>query len=200
MTATPILTPSVKLTLLFAAVALLLAALPGWSEPALEYNREAIASGQWWRLLTGHFVHYGLYHLGMNVLALIAIGWVLLKELPVKGFVILWLACSVAVSTGLLWRNPEMLYYAGLSGVLHGLLVAGLVFSLPQTPLFNAAALGIAAVKIGREQLPGFDASHELLPVPVAVDAHLFGALAGLAWGLAWLINKARKRGPYAER
>lgn len=196
MTASPSLTPSVMLTLAFATATLLLAAVPGWSEGALEYNREAIANGQWWRWLSGHFIHYGLYHLGMNVLALVAIGWVLLKTLPLRDFLVLWLVCSLGVSGGLFWLNPELMYYAGLSGVLHGLLVAGLMFTLPQTPLFNGTALIIVAVKIGREQLPDFDTSHELLPVPVAVDAHLFGALGGLLWGIIWLWFQARKRRP----
>ena len=169
---------SLKLTLSLTLMTLLLAGIQGWSEPWLEFNREAIDRGQWWRLITGHWVHYGFYHLLMNSAALLLCGYVLLIDLKPGHYTALLLTCLLSVGLGLYWGNPQMGYYAGLSGVLHGLLVAGLFLSLYQAPRLYGLALLVVAIKILREQWPGFDT------VPVAVNAHLYGALTGLAWGL----------------
>ena len=43
-------------------------------EPArrlLSFDREAIAAGQWWRLLSAHFVHIDLEHAVLNSLGLV---------------------------------------------------------------------------------------------------------------------------------
>jgi len=184
------LSGSLTFTLSLTLVTLLLAAVQGWSEPWLEFNRSAIDQGQWWRLVTGHWVHYGVYHLLMNSAALLLCGYVLLIDLKPGHYVALLLTCLLSVGLGLYWGNPQLGYYAGLSGVLHGLLVAGLLLGLHQAPRLYALALLVVAVKIVREQWPGFDTTHVLLPVPVAVDAHLYGAATGLLWGLAVLLRR----------
>lgn len=188
------LNASLSLTLGLTLVTLLLAAIQGWSEPWLEFNRSAINQGQWWRLITGHWVHYGFYHLLMNATALLLCGYVLLIDLKPGHYIALLLTCLLAVGLGLYWGSPELGYYAGLSGVLHGLLVAGILLGLPQTPRLYGLALLVVTVKIVREQWPGFDTAHALLPVPVAVDAHLYGAAMGLVWGLAVLLVRWRAR------
>ena len=53
-------------TLTVAAVALAAAAFPGSLE-FLALDREALAAGQIWRLLTGHLVHGSSYHLGLDL-------------------------------------------------------------------------------------------------------------------------------------
>lgn len=182
------LNASLTLTLGLTLVTLLLAAVHGWSEPWLEFNRNAIDQGQWWRLITGHWVHYGVYHLLMNSAALLLCGYVLLIDIKPGHYAALLLTCLLAVGLGLYWGNPQLGYYAGLSGVLHGLLVAGLLLGLSHAPRLYGLALLVVAVKILREQWPGFDTAHDLLPVPVAVDAHLYGALTGLVWGLLTIL------------
>jgi len=184
------LNASLTLTLGLTLVTLLLATIQGWSEPWLEFNRGAIDRGQWWRLVTGHWVHYGFYHLLMNGAALLLCGYVLLLDLKPGHYAALLVTCLLAVGLGLYWGNQELGYYAGLSGALHGLLVAGLLLGLHQTPRLYGLALLVVAVKIGREQWPGFDTAHPLLAVPVAVDAHLYGAVTGLIWGLGAIMAR----------
>jgi hypothetical protein len=60
--------------------------------------------------------------------------------------------------------------------------------------VFNCAALLVVLIKLWNEQRPGFDTSHELLPVPVAVDAHFYGALAGLTYGMLLLLMQSFER------
>ncbi|WP_341936389.1 rhombosortase [Marinimicrobium sp. C2-29] len=188
MPALPRLTPSLQLTLILAITLLLLGVLPSWSEPLLEFNRAAIDDGQWWRLLTGQWVHYGAYHLAMNLGAFVLCGYILFRDASLKHYATLLLLCLLGVGLGLFFFSPELDYYAGLSGALHGLLVGGILLTFREMPWMNGAALLVVAAKIVQEQWPGFDTSHPLLPVPVAVDAHLYGALVGLVWGVAFVV------------
>lgn len=190
------LTPSLWLTIALGVLMILLGAFQSVTETALEYSRSAISEGQLWRLITAHFIHYGPYHLAMNLGALMLCGWILFQEVSLKHYSLLILVCLIGVSTGLYGFSPELDYYAGLSGALHGLLVAGVLITLRQTPWMNSLALAVVVFKIVQEQLPGYDTSHSLLPVPVAVDAHLYGALTGLAWGLGVLGRSFRTRPP----
>lgn len=72
-------------------------------------------------------------------------------------------------------------YYAGLSGVIHGFLIAGCFYAIDQPYWKRTLVLLITIGKIIQEQLPGYQANElqSLLPVPVAVDAHLLGAIGG---------------------
>lgn len=179
--------PSFQLTLALAGLMLILGLTQTWTEPLLEFNRALISQGQWWRLVTGQWVHYGLYHLAMNLVAFLLCGYILLRSLPLLRYSLLLLACLLGVGLGLFFLG-ELEYYAGLSGALHGLLVAGIVRGFREMPWFSLLALGIIVVKIAQEQAAGFDASHPLLPVPVAVDAHLYGATIGGLWGIGTMI------------
>lgn len=191
------LTPTLWLTLALSLVMIGLGAAQGVTETLFEINREAVISGgQYWRILTGHWVHYGPYHLAMNLGAFMLCAWILFPAFPLHHYAALLTACLLGVGLGVVWFSPGLDYYAGLSGVLHGLLAAGLVLTFSQTPRLNALALAVLAFKIGREQWPGYDTAHALLPVPVAVDAHLYGVVTGLVWGLAVLVWRFHKSRP----
>jgi rhomboid family GlyGly-CTERM serine protease len=163
------------------SIALLAAGIfPTITEPLLQFDRARIDAGEWWRLFTGQLVHFGFYHLLMNIAALLLCGFVLLRDIQLWCYCTLLLVSATVVGLGLYYFNPELFFYAGLSGVLHGLIIGGLLFGIRLTPIFNGIALLLVFAKIIHEQSAGFDTSHALLPVPVAVDAHAYGALAGL--------------------
>ena len=96
----------------------------------------------------------------------------------------------VAIDAGFWWLNPSLDWYVGLSGVLHGLLVAGLVAGYRESPGENLLLLVLIAAKLGYEQwlgpLPG---SESTAGGPVVVNAHLYGALAGAACAAALRIR-----------
>ena len=178
---------------LCAALAVL--SLLAWPLPreALDWQPARIAS-QPWRAVTAAFVHWTPIHLAANlagcaVLALL--GWRarLGRREALAGLIALPLT-----QLGL-WLRPELLHYAGLSGVLHAL-VAIAALSLLQRGgrerLIGAGILLGLALKLALEQpfgpvlraTPGFD-------FPVAPLAHLSGALAGaMAWGLTMRRSK----------
>src|SRR5690606_4917692 len=116
----------------------------------------------------------------MNIVALLLCGFLLLQHLTPMRYAGLLITCLGGVGFGLYYGNPDLQFYAGFSGVLHGFIVAGLILNWREAPwIYGVASLALL-VKLCNEQSAGFDTSHPLLPVPVAVDAHLYGTLSGL--------------------
>ncbi|HRP88091.1 MAG TPA: hypothetical protein PLS34_11320, partial [Gammaproteobacteria bacterium] len=84
------------------------------------------------------------------------------------------------VDAGLLLFSPAVHWYAGFSGVLHGLLAAGAIVGLGRTPAMAGLLLGGLVLKLVLEQLGlGTTGTAQLIGASVVVDAHLYGALAG---------------------
>lgn len=183
------ITPSLWLSICLCALLLALGAFPAITEPLLQFDRQRIGNGEWWRLLSGQLVHYGVYHLLMNVAALGLCGFVLLRYLSLPAYATLLLVSGLGVGLGLYFLSLELDFYAGISGVLHGLILAGLLIGLRATPIFNVVALLLVMGKLFQEQAADFDTSHALLPVPVAVDAHVYGAVAGFLVAAGVLAN-----------
>jgi len=156
---------------------------------ALRYDRAAIAAGEVWRVFTGHLVHLGLGHLLLNAAGLALVALLVGRELRVRSWLAALLVCALATSAGLWWLAPEVAWYVGLSGVLHGLLVTGLARAIRNghARALHATLLGLVVLKLGWEQYAGATAGTAWLSGgPVVVDAHLFGAAGG---GLAFLLG-----------
>ncbi len=164
------------------ACALLAEAVGAPAREALRYARTAVADGELWRLVTGHLVHLGWSHLLMNALALVAI-WVLVGR-SLRGAEWLFVAAvSVAgIDAGFWWLDERLEWYVGMSGLLHGLLAAGLLAG-SRDRRGESLALGLLLVgKLAWEQLFGaLPGSAEAAGGAVVVDAHLYGALGGAA-------------------
>lgn len=147
--------------------------------PALEYNRAAIASGQWWRLLSGHLVHLNIMHSALNILGVILC--VLASGAPRASFsgLLGLLAVSLATGLGLWFLSPDVGYYLGFSGVLRGILAYALT-STVNHPWHALGLLGVA-IKLAYEQLSHFNPLYLQSSIgdAVVVDAHLYGALSG---------------------
>lgn len=168
------------------AVLCVLAMAPGAFD-SLRYER-ALVGAEPWRLVTAHLVHLGWMHFTLNLAALAAV-WALLGDhLRADAWLGALIVCALAVSVGLWVGNPDLEWYVGLSGVLHGLFVAGSVAGLRRSPLFHGTLLAGVVAKVAFEQLAGTDVgSGNLVGGEVIVDAHLYGLLAGFAVApLAW--------------
>jgi rhomboid family GlyGly-CTERM serine protease len=103
------------------------------------------------------------------------------------------LICLVGVSTGLLVLAPDVRWYVGLSGTLHGMLACGAIRAARRTrqPIWWVV-LALLAAKVAWEQLRGAHGSlEEIIGARVIVQAHLWGAVSGVA---AWALVE-RKHG-----
>ena len=161
---------------------LLLAALvAGFDGEAFwRYERAAIGSGELWRLVSGHFAHLSMPHLALNAAGLVLV-WLLVGHTATWRQWVFVLAANIAGIDIAFWMlEPQLEWYVGLSGVLHGLLVFGLLRDWRFGKLENTLLLAAIVAKLGYEQffgpLPG---SAETAQGPVVVNAHLYGAIAG---------------------
>jgi rhomboid family GlyGly-CTERM serine protease len=170
---------------LLAACALLLAPQLG-GEPlrlALRYERAAIAAGEWWRLLSAHFVHLDPEHALLNALGL-ALMWALFaRDFTPARWGMIVMTSIAAIDAGFWFRNPQLEWYVGASGVLHGMMVAGTLAHVRRRDLDGWILVAFLVVKFAYEQ--GSGALPFAAPdARVVVDAHLYGALGGLAAAL----------------
>ena len=147
----------------------------------LRFERARVSDGQLWRLITGHFAHLGAQHFLLNAAGL-CLTWHLVGRSLAT---VQWLAvlgCSIiAIDLGFWLLEPGLTWYVGLSGMLHGVLVAGIIAGWQQdrtTSLFLAL---LVTGKLAYEQwfgpLPGSEASSG---GAVVVAAHLYGAIGGM--------------------
>jgi rhomboid family GlyGly-CTERM serine protease len=165
---------------------LLLLGLAVGGEPwraALQYQRGAIATGEWWRLVTAHLVHLNARHLLLDGAGLVLL-WVLYaRALPAVAWLGVLAAAVLAIDAGLWWLSPLVQWYVGLSGVLHGAWAAGAVGAWREDRGLAAASLGLLGLKLAAEQWQHGGVAGSGLPV--VVDAHLYGAAGGLLAALA---------------
>ncbi|UTM56520.1 rhombosortase [Photobacterium sp. CCB-ST2H9] len=155
--------------------------------PFLEWDRQAIASGQWWRILTGNITHTNWPHLAMNLAGLAILTQLFRFHLTTARLVTILFALGIIVGLSLFFTELER--YAGLSGILHGLFIWGAWQDIRQHRSGGKLLLAAGFVKVGWDIVTGGSAeTASLIQASIAVEAHLAGALGGLA--LAYTFDK----------
>ncbi len=177
------------------AVCVLMAAGGDWLRELGRYERHAIESGEYWRLVTGHLVHLGFGHLWPNVAALAIIALLFEDVFRSQDWLRVGVASAAAIDLGLLLFEPAVLWYVGLSGVLHGFVAAGAVALLVRREVLGAVlAVGLAA-KLAFEQLVGpVPFTAQSVGGPVVVAAHFYGAVGALLGEAAAKLAHRRSR------
>jgi rhomboid family GlyGly-CTERM serine protease len=178
------------LGLLFAAL-VLLSLLGEQGRLLLRYEREAVLQGEYWRLLTGHLVHGNWLHLLLNGAGLGLVAALFPHHYSTRQWLLIGLLSLVAIDIGFVFWEPQLSWYVGLSGILHGALAAGAIAWWRYETRRLALALSVIfAGKLLWEQL------HGALPLSgglaVVVDAHLYGAAGGVIAGtILWMNTRA---------
>ena len=137
-------------------------------------------NGQWWRLLSCAFVHIGIIHIGVNMLALWNLGRFMERAYGTAIFLVIYLGSALLGSLLSVFMNP-LVNSAGASGAICGLGGALLAFCLrrrAELPSLLVKGLRNNALQfIGLTALIGFG-------IP-GIDnfAHLGGFLGGLLLG-----------------
>ncbi|EDM64643.1 membrane protein, Rhomboid family [Moritella sp. PE36] len=147
----------------------------------LDYNRESIINGEYWRLISGNFNHTNIYHLLLNLGALAVIGGLHYRYYNSAAYTSLILLLSIGVGVGILWLSPNTHLYVGLSGILHGVIIVGAVIDVTKKYYSGYVLIIGTVIKVINEQL--FNSPVEisqLIEAKVLTEAHLYGLVTGL--------------------
>jgi membrane associated rhomboid family serine protease len=133
--------------------------------------------GEYYRLISSGFLHYSIFHIGMNMLLLFQLGQLLEPAIGRLRFTLLYFASLLAGSFGALLLQPNGLT-GGASGAVFGLMAAAAV-GLHRRGV-NVFKTGIGTVLILNLvitfTIPG-----------ISVGGHLGGAIAGAICGFVIL-------------
>ena len=151
------------------------------------YQQDLVEQGQIWRFVSAHWVHVGWMHLLLN-----GLGLAICVSLTTPGWSpARWLLCcvimAIGISTLLVLYNPDVIDYAGLSGVLFGLYMLTALSLYSRDRLIAVLIIAAIVIKVLMEQFSFYDFnSGDLIGARVIVDAHLYGLLMAIAIALAW--------------
>jgi len=169
---------------LLLAIGLLLFPLLGGDRLRLawRYQRDAIADGEIWRTLTAHLVHLDAGHAVLNALGMVLLWGLFARTWNPRQWLFAIAMSLLAINLGFWFLSPQLHWYVGASGVLHGVFAFGCIALLRERDWIGVVAIVIFMAKLAWEQWMGplpFEQSGAVVTV-----AHLYGALGGLAAGL----------------
>lgn len=157
--------------------------------------------GEYWRMVTSMFYHFGIEHLACNMLMLFFVGRLLE---PIFGslrlFVLYFMSGLVASGASLLYngiiireRSP-FVFSAGASGAIYGLVGAFAVFFFIHRERFSKeekrwAVLALALILFG-----------SIFDTGVGHEAHFGGFFAGIVIGVIYCFQRKRQQQKQEER
>ena len=168
-------------TILLIIITLIVYFFEPQSSELFAYYHMGIEQWQVWRLITATFCHTNFYHLAMNLLGLIVIIGLFIDTYKKQSTVPVIIFSSIFIALTLFYFEPGVIWYVGFSGVLHALFSYAVANDIQYKQKWGIA-LGFALVaKILYEQVYGAQPSTiELIDAPVLINAHLYGAIAGV--------------------
>ena len=167
--------------IVLAVVARTVPALSRW----LVFDRAAIIDGQWWRLVTGNWVHFSTDHLLADTVAVGAAGSLIERR---EGTRPIWFYAATAIGVGLavLFLAPGIAAYGGLSGVACGAFGYLALDEIRRSRVrrwLPVLVLGLLVAKLGWEYGTGralFANTHDgMMVLPLA---HVAGLLSGFGY------------------
>lgn len=147
-------------------------------------------SGDWWRLLTCVFLHFGIIHLAMNMYSLYNIGIYLEPMLGKTRYVAAYLCTGIFASlTSLWWHGSNAVVSAGASGAIFGMY--GLFLALLTTSLIPAKVRQALLQSIGI-----FVIYNLVYGLKSGVDnaAHVGGLLSGFITGYVYSLTLKKEK------
>src|ERR1700727_2982314 len=137
-----------------------------------------VAHGQWWRIITGGFLHENLIHIGFNMYVLYVLGMMLEPALGRLRFGLIYAVSLLTGSLGALIVSPHAVT-VGASGAVFGVMGAAAVeMRARQIPIMQSGVGGLILIHLViRFTLPGISWGGH-------IGGLLGGALAALVIGL----------------
>ena len=148
--------------------------------------------GQWWRVISANFLHYGFMHLSSNMVALYVLGKLIEINLGIIRYLFIYLFSGIGAMLSYtilsLFRGDNYTILVGASAAIMGLVgallaISSYVWFKKKTPL-NAKRLRFIIMVIIIQFV--FD---NLIP-QVSFHSHLFGLIFGFLLGMIILFLK----------
>jgi len=155
-------------------------ALRGWE----------VNDGEWYRLITGGFLHAGVLHLAFNMFALFFLGKVLEPSIGTLRFVMVYFVCLLAGSFGAILFSGSEVATVGASGAVFG--IFGAVFVIAQGRGLNDLAREVGLI-LGINLVLTFSISG------ISIGGHVGGLVAGLICGLLVVAGERGRLGANAR-
>ncbi|MBV9414662.1 MAG: rhomboid family intramembrane serine protease [Solirubrobacterales bacterium] len=137
---------------------------------------------EYWRLVTGGFLHDGLFHLFVNMISLWFVGSALEPAIGRINFLAVYFVSLLAGSFGALWFQPAI-PTLGASGAIFGIFGALIIVAHKRGIPIWQSGLGYVLV---------FNLLFSLTIRGISVGDHLGGLVGGLITG--WLIVEVAER------
>jgi membrane associated rhomboid family serine protease len=134
-----------------------------------------VAQGDWWRLLSSAFLHYGPLHLGLNMYFLYLIGTPVEQYLGRARFLLLYLVSGLAGAAGALVVTPTS-PTVGASGAIFGILGGALVLERQRNYVLGGSALGLIVINL----------AFSFVLSNISVGGHVGGLIGGALCMLAF--------------
>jgi len=169
---------------------------PAWQ--LFRFERQGLLEGEWWRWWTGHWVHFGVKHLLVNLLGLALL--VVLVSPWLRPLHLIFLAVvTSSVISGALWLfHPNLEVYVGLSGVCAGIWAAGAVAGMRGGHYLAFLLFLLLLLRLLLDYfLPSEQSGFFSISGRVIVEAHLYGAVSGVVYSL--VIGKSRLLPTYSD-
>jgi len=145
-----------------------------------------VAYGEWYRLVTSGFLHYGIVHLGFNMYALWILGTMLERAAGRVQFGLVYVVALLAGALGALVVSPDS-NTVGASGAIFGLMGATLALGrsrgigIRESPVFGVLMLNLLIT----------------FAIPyISIGGHIGGLAGGFLAGMALFELPNRMRSP----
>jgi membrane associated rhomboid family serine protease len=143
----------------------------------------SVANGDWWRIVTGGFLHAGLLHIFFNMYLLYLLGQMLEPAIGSVRFTLIYFVALLAGSLGALVVSPNAVT-VGASGAVFGLMGAAAV---------ELRARGINPFDTGIGGLIVFNLIFSFVFSGISIGGHIGGLIGGAAAGLLFLEADKRR-------
>lgn len=136
--------------------------------------REFLDAGEWYRLISSGFLHFGVLHVGMNMYLLFQLSRMLEPTLGSVKFTLVYFASLFGGAAGALILSPNALT-GGASGAVFGMMAAAIV---------GMRQRGVNPLQTGLGLTFVINIALTLAIPNISVGGHFGGALAGAACGV----------------
>jgi len=168
-----------------SAVAAGASPLDNWRSPVFDglsqWPYGVILFGEWWRVVTGAFLHIGPVHLAMNMFALLLFGSELERQLGRWRYLTLYLLSALGGAVAIQLLGDPRVPVAGASAAIYGLMGALGVLLLVQKQDLRGL-LTLLAINIVISFLPG-----------ISLLGHLGGLVAGALTAAVLVLTRGRR-------